>query len=146
MGVLALLWAGKQVIRPPLVITVMDLPAPVKNESWINPELSRTLINEIERMRAVVKGDRDPAFEAVLNPPNVVIKSEVFSLNVQEQILTPLGSLLGFGQGDVRLALTCFQPNCTRTSDSDCTQLVPEPKTAKAPEKLYLSLRLTADI
>ena len=59
MAVLALLWAGQQVRNPPLVITVMDLPSQLKAESWINPELTRTLISEIERMRAVVKGDRD---------------------------------------------------------------------------------------
>jgi hypothetical protein len=147
MGLLALAWAGKLVYSPPLVITVMDLPAQLKGESWINPELSRTLINEIERMRTVVKGDRDPAFEAVLNPPNVVIKSEVFSLNVQEQILTPLGSLLGFGQGEVRLALTCFHPGCPRTKDPDCIEAIPEPRpAAKPPEKQYLCLRLTADV
>ena len=39
MAVLALLWAGKQVVNPPLVITVMDLPSQLKAESWINPEL-----------------------------------------------------------------------------------------------------------
>ena len=148
LSVMALVWAGKQVVSPPLIITVMDLPASLKNESWINPELSRTLINEIERMRSVVKGDRDPAFEAVLNPPNIVIKTGEFSLNVQEQILTPLGSLLGFGQGEVRLALTCFQPNCARTRDADCTDAVLEPNSVKASERpyLYLCLRLTADI
>ena len=85
LGAMALVWAGKQVVSPPLVITVMDLPADLKSTSWINPELSRTLINEIERMRSIVKGDRDPAFEAVLNPPNIEIKTEAFSLNVREQ-------------------------------------------------------------
>jgi hypothetical protein len=146
LGVMALFWAGRQVVSPPLVITVMDLPASLKSESWINPELPRTLINEIERMRSIVKGDRDPAFEAVLNPPNIVIKTGEWSLNVQEQILTPLGSLLGFGQGEVRLALTCFQPNCARTRDADCTDIILEPKTVKASERPYLCLRLTADI
>lgn len=145
MGVMALAWAGKQVIFPPLVVTVMDLPGPLKTESWVNPELSRTLINEIERMRNVVKGQRDPAFEAVLNPPNITIKTgDGWSLNVQEQILTPLGSLLGFGQGEVHLALSCYQPNCLRTKDPDCRELIPDPKTG--PERQHLCLRLTADI
>lgn len=147
MAVLALLWAGKQVVSPPLVITVMDLPSQLKAESWINPELTRTLISEIERMRAVVKGDRDPAFEAVLNPPNVVIKTGEFSLNVQEQILTPLGSLLGYGQGEVRLAVTCYHPGCLRTSDTECRDVVPTPKPGESsPDRQFLCLRLTADI
>src|SRR6266516_2586750 len=67
IGLLALLWSVQQIIYPPLVITAAKLPGPLESESWINAEISRTLINQIERMRSVVKGDRDPAFEAVLN-------------------------------------------------------------------------------
>ena len=162
MGAGALLWAGKQIAYPPLVITVAKLPEPLEKEYWLNPELSRTLIGQIESLRAVVKGERDPAFEAVLNPPNIVVKSGDWSLNVQEQILTPLGSLLGRGQGEVHLALNCYHPGCARTNDKECHDLVlkasdakpgeskpPESKTAAEggkPAKQYLCLRLTADI
>lgn len=125
-----------------------DLPSQLKAKSWINTELTRTLISEIERMRAVVKGERDPAFEAVLNPPNVVIKTGEFSLNVQEQILTPLGTVLGFGQGEVHLAVTCYHPGCLRTNDNECREVVPAPKPGdnQAPDRQFLCLRLTADI
>ena len=57
-----------------------------------------------------------------------MIKTGEFSLNVQEQILTPLGSLLGFGQGEVRLAVTCYHPGCLRTSDNECHDMIPTPK------------------
>jgi hypothetical protein len=160
MGAGALLWAGKQIAYPPLVITVAKLPEPLEKEYWLNPELSRTLIGQIESLRAVVKGERDPAFEAVLNPPNIVVKSGDWSLNVQEQILTPLGSLLGRGQGEVHLALNCYHPGCARTNDKECHDLVPKASEAKPgeskppeskaadgkPAKQYLCLRLTADI
>jgi len=157
IGVGALLWSVKQIIYPPLVITVAKLPEPLEKEYWLNPELSRTLIGEIERLRAVVKGERDPAFEAVLNPPNIVVKQGEWSLNVQEQILTPLGSLLNRGQGEVHLALNCYHPGCARTTDKECRDLAPlKGADSKAPEstsadgktapKQYLCLRLTADI
>jgi hypothetical protein len=157
IGAGALLWSAKQIAYPPLVITVAKLPEPLEKEYWLNPELSRTLIGEIERLRAVVKGERDPAFEAVLNPPNIIVKTGEWSLNVQEQILTPLGSLLGRGQGEVHLALNCYHPGCARTTDKECRDLaplkasdnkVPESTTAdgKTTPKQYLCLRLTADI
>src|ERR1700752_433151 len=148
MAVLTLFWAGYQVRHPPLVVTVMDLPQQLKGESWINPELTRALISEIERMRALVKGDRDPPFEAVLNHPNVTSKTGEFSLDVQQQILTPLGTLLGFGQGEVRLAVTCYHPGCPRTSDDECRDLIPAPKPgdSASAERQFLCLRLTADI
>jgi hypothetical protein len=101
----ALLWSAKQITYPPLVITVAELPDPLKREYWVNPELARTLIGQVERIRNTVKGERDPTFEAVLNPPNIIVKSGEWSLNVQEQILTPLGSLLGRGQGEVHLSM-----------------------------------------
>src|SRR5262249_54776427 len=75
IGAVALLWSAKQIAYPPLVITVAKLPDPLEKEYWVNPELSRTLIDQIERIRTVVKGDRDPTFEAVLNPPNIIVKS-----------------------------------------------------------------------
>jgi hypothetical protein len=157
IGAGALLWSAKQIAYPPLVITVAKLPEPLEKEYWLNPELSRTLIGEIERLREVVKGERDPAFEAVLNPPNIVVKTPEWSLNVQEQILTPLSSLLGRGQGEVHLALNCYHPGCARTTDKECRDLaplkmsdskVPESTTAdgKTAPRQYLCLRLTADI
>jgi hypothetical protein len=157
IGAGALLWSAKQIIYPPLVITVAKLPEPLEKEYWLNPELSRTLIAQIEHLRAVVKGERDPSFEAVLNTPNIVVKQGEWSLNVQEQILTPLGSLLGRGQGEVHLALNCYHPGCARTTDKECRDLaplkapdnkVPESTTAdgKTTPKQYLCLRLTADI
>src|SRR5262249_54473704 len=79
MGAGALLWSAKQIAYPPLVITVAKLPEPLEKEYWLNPELSRTLIGEIERLREVVKGERDPAFEAVLNPPNIIVKQGEWS-------------------------------------------------------------------
>ncbi len=150
MGSLALLWSAKQILYPPLVITVAELPEPLKKEYWVNPELARTLIGQIERIRSTVKGERDPTFEAVLNPPNIAIKTgDGWSLNVQEQILTPLGSLLGRGQGEVHLALTCYHPGCARSTDSECREPVVPPKAGeeiKIAAKQYLCLRLTADI
>jgi hypothetical protein len=157
IGAGALLWSAKQIAYPPLVITVAKLPDPLEKEYWLNPELSRTLVDEIERLRATVKGERDPTFEAVLNPPNITINTEGFSLNVQEQFLTPLGSLLGRGQGEVHLSLNCYHPGCARTTDKECQDLaplkasdskVPESTTAdgKTARKQYLCLRLTADI
>ena len=158
IGAGALLWSAKQIAYPPLVITVAQAAwSPSEKEYWLNPELSRTLIGQIERLRAVVKGERDPAFEAVLNPPNIIVKTGEWSLNVQEQILTPLGSLLGRGQGEVHLALNCYHPGCARTTDKECRDLVPsKPSDSKVPEsttadgktapKQYLCLRLTADI
>src|SRR5262245_23575573 len=157
IGAGALLWSAKQIAYPPLVITVAKLPDPLEKENWLNPELSRTLIGEIERLRAVVKGERDPAFEAVLNPPNIIVKTGEWSLNVQEQIRTPLRSLFGRGQGEVHLALNCYPPGCARTTDKACRDLaplkasdskVPESTTAdgKTAPKQYLCLRLTADI
>jgi hypothetical protein len=147
IGAGALLWSAKQIAYPPLVITVAKLPDPLEKEYWVNPELSRTLIDQIERIRAVVKGDRDPTFEAVLDPPNIIVKSGDWSLNFQEQILTPLGSLLGRGQGEVHLSLTCYHPGCARSNDNECREPAP-PGTAdaKTPAKQYLCLRLTADI
>ena len=123
----------------------------MEKEYWINPELSRTLIDQIERIRATVKGDRDPTFEAVLNPPNIIVKSGDWSLNVQEQILTPLGSLLGRGQGEVHLSLNCYHPGCARSNDKECRDLPavaarPHDRRWQAPAKQYLCLRLTADI
>ena len=53
IGAGALLWSAKQIAYPPLVITVAKLPEPLEKEYWLNPELSRTLIGEIERLRAV---------------------------------------------------------------------------------------------
>jgi hypothetical protein len=157
IGAGALLWSAKQIAYPPLVITVAKLPEPLEKEYWLNPELSRTLIAKIEGLRAVVKGERDPAFEAVLNPPNIVVKTGEWSLNIQEQILTPLGSLLGRGQGEVHLTLNCYHPGCVRTTDKECLHLVPlMASDGKGPEstttdsrtaqKQYLCLRLTADI
>ncbi|HYK79587.1 MAG TPA: hypothetical protein VEU95_08150, partial [Micropepsaceae bacterium] len=157
IGAGALLWSAKQIAYPPLVITVAKLPEPLEKEYWLNPELSRTLIGEIERLREVVKGERDPAFEAVLNPPNIIVKQGEWSLNVQEQILTPLGSLLGRGQGEVHLALNCYHPGCARTTDKECRDLAPLKASdskvaestaadAKTAPKQYLCLRLTADI
>lgn len=75
VGLLALLWAGKQIYNPPIVITVADLPKPIGEEYWLNTQIARTLIDQIERMRTIVKGERDPNFETVLNPPNIVVKS-----------------------------------------------------------------------
>lgn len=149
MGVTALLWSAKQILYPPLVITVAELPDPLKREYWVNPELARTLIGQVERIRNTVKGERDPTFEAVLNPPNIVIKTgDGWSLDVQQQILTPLGSLLGRGQGEVHLSLTCYHPGCARASDEECNEPVLQPKNPdeKAVKKQYLCLRLTADI
>ena len=157
IGAGALLWSAKQIAYPPLVITVAKLPEPLEKEYWLNPELSRTLIGEIERLTAVVKGERDPAFEAVLNPPNIVVKTSEWSLNVQEQILTPLSSLLGRGQGEVHLALNCYHPGCARTTDKECRDLAPlKASDSKVPEstsadgktapRQYLCLRLAADI
>jgi hypothetical protein len=158
IGLASLLWAGKQIAYPPIVITVAELPEPIRKEYWLNTEISRTLIDQIERMRAVVKNERDPTFEAVLNPPNIVVKSGEFSLNVQEQLLTPIGSLLGRSQGEVHLAVTCNHPGCLRTSDSECRDpiLAPKPDEArgssapatgpKTPANPYLCLRVTADI
>jgi len=74
IGAGTLLWSAKQIAYPPLVVTVARLPEPVEKEYWLNPKLSRTLIGEIERLRAVVKGERDTAFEAVLNPPSVALR------------------------------------------------------------------------
>ena len=145
IGFGALVWTVLQILYPPLVITVNKLPAQLESENWLNSELSRTLLAQLERMRAVVKGERDPAFEAVLNPPNIVVKTGDWSLNVQEQILTPLGTLLGRGQGEVHLAVTCYQPNCARTSDPECRDPIKKDD-PKAPERQYLCLRLTADI
>jgi hypothetical protein len=144
-GFLALVWAGYQIANPPLVISVVKLPSQLEQESWINSEMSRTLMHEIERLRAVVKGDRDPAFEAVLNSPNISIRTEAYSLNVQEQILTPLGMLLGRGQGEVHLAVTCYHPDCARASDAECREPIKkgDPQASKLQ---YLCLRLTADI
>jgi hypothetical protein len=157
IGAGALLWSAKQIAFPPLVITVAKLPELLEKEYWLNPELSRTLIGEIERLREVVKGERDPSFEAVLNPPNIVVKTPEWSLNVQEQILTPLSSLLGRGQGEVHLALNCYHPGCARTTDKECRDLAPlktsDSKVSeslaadgKAASRQYLCLRLTADI
>lgn len=143
-GFIALAWAGYQIAYPPLVITVAKLPGQLEQENWINPEMQRTLMNQIERLRAVVKGERDPAFEAVLNSPNISIKTGDFSLNVQEQILTPLGTLLGRGQGEVHLAVTCYHPGCARASDAECRE--PIKKDAPSAPDQYLCLRLTADI
>src|SRR5215510_13777243 len=155
IGAGALLWSAKQIAYPPLVITVGKLPEPLEKEYWLNPELSRTLIGQIERLRAAVKGERDPAFDAVLNPPNIIVRTGEWSLNVQEQILTPLGSLLGRGQGEVHLALNCYHPGCVRTTDKECREIVPlresesktaDTKTAEGKTKQYLCLRLTTDI
>lgn len=146
MGFMTVLWTIKQIAYPPLVITVNKLPDPLEKEYWVNPELSRTLIDQIERIRAVVKGDRDPTFEAVLNPPNIIVKSGDWSLNIQEQILTPLGSLLGRGQGEVHLSVTCYHPGCARSTDNECREPAPKTTDAKPAGKQYLCLRLTADI
>lgn len=148
IGVTALAWSVKQVLYPPLVITVAELPQPLKQEYWINPELARTLIGQVERIRTAVKGERDPTFEAVLSPPNIVINTGGWSLNVQEQILTPLGALLGRGQGEVHLSLTCYHPGCARATDSECNSPVAPPSSGgqKVDPKQYLCLRLTADI
>lgn len=148
VGVVTLLWSVKQIAYPPLVITVAKLPDPLEKEYWLNPEISRALIAQIERMRALVKGERDPAFEAVLNPPNIVVKTGDWSFNVQEQLLTPLGSLLGRSQGEVHLALTCYQPGCARTSDPDCREPVVSstPGDTKVSPKHFLCLRVSADI
>ena len=158
IGLTALLWAGTQIANPPIVITVAELPKPVREEHWLNTEISRALIDQIERMRAVVKSERDPTFEAVLNPPNIVIKSGDFSFNIQEQLLAPLGSLLGRSHGEAHIAATCYHPGCVRTSDSNCRDPVSPPTTgvgdaAKAPTarsspqaNQYLCLRVTADI
>ena len=155
IGAGALLWSAKQIAYPPLVITVAKLPEPLEKEYWLNPELSRALIGQIERLRAAVKGERDPAFDAVLNPPNIIVRTGEWSLNVQEQILTPLGSLLGRGQGEVHLALNCYHPGCARTTDKECREIVPlresesktaDTKTAEGKTKQYLCLRLTTDI
>ena len=43
-GLLALVWSGYQIAYPPLVITVAKLPGQLEQESWINPEMSRTLM------------------------------------------------------------------------------------------------------
>lgn len=148
-GFISLAWAAKQIAYPPLVINVAKLPSQLEQENWINPELSRALMNQIERMRTVVKGERDPAFEAVLDPPNIAIKTGDFSLNVQEQILTPLGFLLGRGQGEVHMAVSCYQPNCARTRDNECTEVVSNTKPGEskaATETQFLCLRLTTDI
>ena len=158
MGFATLLWTGKQILYPPIVITVAELPEPVRKEYWLNTDIARALVDQIERMRAVVKGERDPTFEAVLNPPNIVVKSGDWSLNVQEQLLTPLGSLLGRSHGEVYLALTCFHPGCARTLDSDCREPTSGPKVnarengepsaagAMPQAAHYLCLRLVADI
>ncbi|HEX8166385.1 MAG TPA: hypothetical protein VF601_11435 [Beijerinckiaceae bacterium] len=158
IGLMALLWAGKQIVYPPIVITVAELPEPLKKDPWLNLEITHALINQIERMRTVVKGERDPNFQAVLNPPNIVVKSGDFSLNIQEQLLTPLGSLLGRSPGEVHLALTCYHPGCMRTSDSECRDSIPaqiadnakagQPPGAnpKPQPNQYLCLRVTADI
>jgi hypothetical protein len=145
IGVVALAWSVRQILYPPLVITVAELPAPLKQEYWINPELARTLIGQVERIRNTVKDERDPTFEAVLSPPNIVINTGGWSLNVQEQILTPIGTLLGRGQGEVHLSLTCYHPGCVRTTDDDCNNPIPK-NAEKVPTKQYLCLRLTADI
>jgi hypothetical protein len=145
IGLMALLWAGKQIASPPIVITVTKLPAQFEKENWINPEISRALIDQIERMRAVVKDERIPTFQAVLNPPNIVLKSDQFSLNIQEQILTPLSSLLG-RTGDVHLTVTCLHPGCVRTSDADCQTPVPVAAGQEPQGKNFLCLRLTADV
>jgi hypothetical protein len=156
----ALIWAGKQIAYPPLVITLAETPEPLRKEHWLNLEISRALMNQIERIRDVVRGERDPTFEAVLNPPNIVVKSGEFSFNVQEQLLTPLGSLLGRSQGEVHLALTCYHPGCLRTVDSDCRTPVfasvdgggrtdnpaATPPPQAPPAHQYLCLRVTADI
>ena len=149
IGLTALLWAAKQIAYPPIVITVANLPDVIRTEQWLNPELSRALIDQIQRMRTVLKDERSPAFEPVLNAPNIVVSTGGYSLNVQEQILTPLGALLGRGQGEAHLAITCFQPNCARTRDSECLDIVPkaEGATPAAPNsKLFLCLRITVDI
>jgi hypothetical protein len=154
IGFTALLWAGKQILYPPLVITVAELPEPVRKENWLNTELSRALMDQIERMRTIVKIERDPSFEAVLNPPNIVVKSGEFSFNVQEQLLTPLGALLGRSQGEVHVALTCYHPSCARTRDSECQQVIAAPRTpvpanadiSDAHVDDFLCLRATVDI
>ncbi|HXO67915.1 MAG TPA: hypothetical protein VN838_03040 [Bradyrhizobium sp.] len=146
IGLTAILWAGKQIAYPPIVITVSDLPESLKNENWINPELSRALADQIERMRTFVKDERNPTFEAVLNPPNIVVKSGEFSLNIQEQILSPLGSLLGRSHGEVHLTLNCLHPGCLRTEDPECQTTVPAQKDQPSQARNYLCLRLTADV
>ena len=154
VGLLALLWAGKQIYNPPIVITVADLPKPIGEEYWLNTQIARTLIDQIERMRTIVKGERDPNFETVLNPPNIVVKSGDWSFNVQEQIVVPLGSLLGRSHGEVHLALTCYHPGCLRTRDSDCQVPVSAqkagaedvPKETLPQANQYLCLRMVADI
>ena len=151
IGVVALAWSVRQILYPPLVITVAELPAPLKQEYWINPELARTLIGQVERIRNTVKGERDPTFEAVLSPPNIVINTGGWSLNVQEQILTPIGTLLGRGQGEVHLSLTCYHPGCARATDSECNEPVAPSNAAnnsgqRIAAKHHLCLRLTAEI
>ncbi len=152
IAVVALLWAGKQLVYPPVVITIADMPKPLRDEHWFNLEISRALIDQIERMRTIVKSERDTTFEAVLNPPNIVVKASDVSFNVREQLLEPLGSVLGRSPGEVYIAVTCFHPGCLRTLDSECREVAPAPKDgaprtpAAAEANRYLCLRVTADI
>jgi hypothetical protein len=155
IGLTALFWAAAQIATPPIVIRVAELPEPIKKEAWLNQDLSRSLIEQIEQIRRVVRAERDPNFEAVLNPPNIVIKTGEWSLNLQEQLLTPLGALLGRSPGEVHLTLTCFHPGCLRTSDAGCSDILPPVKagegggseiTPKVATSQRLCLRIFADI
>ena len=148
-GLLALLWVGVQIVFPPIVITVGKLPEPLEKEFWFNTELSRALIDQLERIRKAVRDERSPSFEAVLNQPNIVVKTGDFSLNVQEQILGPLGTLLGRSPGEAHITVTCFHPACARTSDAECREIIPAPKPnteVGAPVRQYLCLRAIVDI
>ena len=149
VGVTALVWTAKQILNPPLVITVADLPESIKAEKWLGIELPRALMHEISEISAAVKGERDPNFEAVLNPPNIVIKSGDLIFNFQDQLLTPLSSVLGRPRGEIYFALTCRYPNCAQTTDSECRQPVaPVPATAGSRPRAdsFLCLLATVDL
>src|SRR5262245_51670872 len=41
VGFTALLWAGKQIYNPPIVVIVADLPKPISEEYWLNTQIAR---------------------------------------------------------------------------------------------------------
>jgi hypothetical protein len=149
IGLGAFAWAGAQLAYPPIVITMAKLPSQIETENWISSEIPRSVIDQIERMRAVVEDERNPTFQTVLNPPNIVVKTAEWSINIHEQILVPLGSLLGRNPGEVHLNLACLHPGCVRTMDAECQSPIfreTDPAASTAQPNRYLCLRLIGDI